>query len=877
MATKKSEQSNSKKFENANARTPSHRHDGALPRPQRKRKRNKDDRGLPPDKELVRLAQHYLAEQHRHWPELVAQGLLPEATPAVLAEMVQDFKARHRGEAVPKDAVGAFLRTVKLLAGLYGRYSCENSDPLSILDQMTNCLCKAREEGRFVPWNYVYADYSTSGLSASRLGYSSYKALLKECDSVDTTYVDDFTRASRDELEWWKLAHLCRRLNRRMIGASDGFDLSTPDWDIKITLFALLSRLFLRSLREKVHRGMNGAARRGSTLGKLPLGFTRKPVQDESGNVVRRPNGRPLHERTHDEATMQDVIRAFVQFIDDSWSYTRIAKDFNARSVEGWDGWDAGNIRKMLINPAYIGVFIWNKYRNVFDEELQKRVKIKNPPSKWSVDYKPKLALITKEQWRAACRRAAKIRSEDPRTGKKLSRNEKSATTLFSGTLFCECGRELTLARSAGKFKQFHCVCGVRKQHGCKLRNSKSVAIIEKCLLGYLRSSILTEEFVQQVVREANEHLKRDEARPRTDLKPLRAKVKATKKEVNRLFERLTNLVDSATMRAYEQRIAKRQREYEELQNKLRAAEAESKKTPPPLKLARVNDYLEDMRELLDGDIPAAAEAIRILTGRITISLGENPNGRQGIPWIAKFSPNVVSFLAEIAQKKDYPDRVSLGYLRRRNWIKPKVTIVTVEKTPKYEALGPVFLRLSREGSSDSAIAAAYNTTPLCVREVIRFAKTGERPRWNKGKQSQRKSTKTTSQDNRKKSIYKQIAPIVQELWDNKRLTLDEIQDVLRDEHGIGVSTSTIRRAYYFARSDLATLAAEKGESLGKGQPRNTRAGKTRAKILQLLKQGLPVKQVAADVDCSVNTVYRVRQQLRNSSGGCSLKEAGVP
>ena len=123
MATKKSEQSNSKKFENANARTPSHRHDGALPRPQRKRKRNKDDRGLPPDKELVRLAQHYLAEQHRHWPELVAQGLLPEATPAVLAEMVQDFKARHRGEAVPKDAVGAFLRTVKLLAGLYGRYA----------------------------------------------------------------------------------------------------------------------------------------------------------------------------------------------------------------------------------------------------------------------------------------------------------------------------------------------------------------------------------------------------------------------------------------------------------------------------------------------------------------------------------------------------------------------------------------------------------------------------------------------------------------------------------------------------------------------------------------------------------------------------------
>jgi len=49
---------------------------------------------------------------------------------------------------------------------------------------------------------------------------------------IETTYIDDFTRASRDEIEWWRLAQLSRRLQKRMIGASDGFDLSSPNWDM---------------------------------------------------------------------------------------------------------------------------------------------------------------------------------------------------------------------------------------------------------------------------------------------------------------------------------------------------------------------------------------------------------------------------------------------------------------------------------------------------------------------------------------------------------------------------------------------------------------------------------------------------------------------
>jgi DNA invertase Pin-like site-specific DNA recombinase len=137
---------------------------------------------------------------------------------------------------------------------------------------MVNSLNKAQSENRFVPWAYVFCDYSVSGVDASRQGYTSYKDVLSDPKQlIETTYVDDFTRAGRNEIEWWKLAALSKRCLKRLIGASDGFDLSSPNSDVMITMFGLVSRLFLKSLREKVGRGMRGAARRGTVLGQLPL------------------------------------------------------------------------------------------------------------------------------------------------------------------------------------------------------------------------------------------------------------------------------------------------------------------------------------------------------------------------------------------------------------------------------------------------------------------------------------------------------------------------------------------------------------------------------------------------------------------------------
>jgi hypothetical protein len=241
---------------------------------------------------------------------LVQAGLLPAQTQEVITAMVDEFKVRHRTGTVDPGQAKVFLKICPKIGGNYNRYSCDNSSPTSITDQMVNAFRKAHEEGRFIPWCYVFCDFSVTGLDSSRQGYVSYKAVLKHSEHfIETTYVDDFTRASRDELEWWRLAAMSKRLRKRMIGASDGFDLSTADWDIKITIYGLLSRLFIKGLREKVRRGMKGAARRNTCLGKLSLGFTRRILRDAQGNVIVGPDGEPTYVRDIDPPVVHTRFR----------------------------------------------------------------------------------------------------------------------------------------------------------------------------------------------------------------------------------------------------------------------------------------------------------------------------------------------------------------------------------------------------------------------------------------------------------------------------------------------------------------------------------------------------------------------------------------
>lgn len=837
-----------------------HHQNDLQPRPQRKRKRNPSDRGLPPDSELRNLAAAYLNAQRQYWPELVKSGVLPEPTTEVLDAMVEAYKAAHQSGQV--DAKAIYSRLTEALSGttppklgtIYSRYSCDNSSPTSIIDQVANALRKAREEGCFVPWEFVFADYSVSGLDASRRGYTNCKSVIHQLPKViNTTYIDDFTRASRDSLEWWKLASICKRAQVRMMGASDSFDLASPNWEIWITIYGLLSRLFIRSLREKVERGMKGAARRRTCLGKPPMGFTRKVLRDENGKPLTRPSGKPLYEWAVDETSRKWVKLLFEKFVVHKMSAYKIAKEFNRLKVDGADTWTESTVKKMLSNPAYVGTFVWNRKRREYDNEHEKWVIRLNPMTEWVVSFEPDKAIISVETWRLARRMLKKLkRPKKDGAGPAKSRNQQHASTLFSGTIVCGyCGRELMLYRSTGKYKSMFCMNGREGVYGCQLSTSKSTRVIENCLLQFLRQSILTESAVEELVSKANEHLNVLAARPKIDVAPLRSKIANLQKKVDRLVLNVENLNESKQelREGYERRIVQLQKEIKILRKELQNSEKSN--TPVPRRLSKkcVKTYLADLRDVLNQEIPQAADAIRKLTGPISITQETIPGKKFGARWIATFSPNLLALLRQIAGEKDYPDSITLEYLRNGNWTIPIEVSAVIEEVPKYENLAPKFKELHDSGVSVHEIAYRHKLSWQVTLEIINFAITGMRPRWYLTDDPVRFAGW---------KHYKELAPLVAELHDVRKLDWGKIVARVQQQTGKQISVIAALRAYEWAHRRIYR------ESAGCIQKKVRLGEDMYQQFKELVSQGITNgAELARRIGCTRSTTNRWKKQLQ--------------
>jgi hypothetical protein len=269
---------------------------------------------------------------------------------------------------------------------------------------------------------------------------------------------------------------------------------------------------------------MKGGARRGTVLGRLPLGFARSPLRDDRGELVLRANGLPKTVPCIDPKTVEYRPRMFDLFVDGKKAIAAVRKEFNKQQVDDWNAWCDTSIRKLLWSSSALGIFIYNQTRREFDFDQEKWVVLPNPPSEWTIYHYPHLAIVSLEKWKQARRRIGASRRDNPQTGKPWSRNELSATTLFSGTLVCDyCKKEITLFRSAGPHKSFYCGNGSYGIHGCKLRTSKSTRIVETAITNFLRENVISAAVIEKVLNLANGYLIELSKRPKMNIGLLKA------------------------------------------------------------------------------------------------------------------------------------------------------------------------------------------------------------------------------------------------------------------------------------------------------------------------------------------------------------------
>lgn len=824
--------------------------DGAADEGGKGRRRRPEERGLPKPENLRSLAQTYLECQNRLWPELRGSDEVPAVTDEAIDMLASQFTAAFFSKTFSPKQLQRRGAPWTDVAAAYVRYSCDNSNPRSLDQQLRLILERARQNGHFIPWDLVFADAAVTGTTALRIGYQHAKSAVKQKEMpICTLYIDEVGRASRDMVEAMLLGKLLVYAGKRLIGVSDGCDTNNPAWQPQLSIFSALQEWFVSQLRSKVNRGMVDAHRRGTSVGLPPIGYVLVTAVDEEGRVLRGKDGEELKMLAIDERAAEYVRTAFDLFVNGKWSMTRIAKLFNAERVGNRATWHSSNIRQLLERWKYVGIDVYGRKRNTIDPATGKIHAEIRPRKEWRARRARNLQIVSRKLWKQARQRLQEVGEAFSQENKPFRKRTHVYPTTLVRPICGHCGAPLWFGRS-GKYAVYTCGAGKDGRNGCELRGYKSVRIVEKAILDAILQ-LLTDEYVSSLVERANLYLEEEAKRPPQDTTAMHAELK----EINRKLSKLTKALE-ADSDSDMSTIVNRVKKYEKRRRQLQAeiTELEAQRVPVErLDLKLVQKHIADLRNLLQGDVAVAACLLQELVGPVTVHQRKE-EGKEKPVWIATFSLNGIPVLRTLAGKSDCPTIKPLEYLSGRSWTNSQSVEVRLENVAPCDQFGQKFAELTKNGATVNELASAYGMSWEQANEIVQFGLTGIRPKW---------------QSSKKKSVPPKETPkylLIQEdvvfLRDQKERKVHEIVEWIAMEKGLVVSGATVRRAYDLAKQGRTRAALEAGEKPQKAPWRFLPEEKVETMRALISEGNLYDREIAKVVGVGRNTVPREREAM---------------
>jgi site-specific DNA recombinase len=221
----------------------------------------------------------------------------------------------------------------------------------------------------------------------------------------DILLVDDLSRLSRDSIEAERTIRKLEFQGVRIIAVSDGYDSTSKARKIQRGFKNLMNETFLDDLRERVHRGHEGQARKGYWNGGRPFGYKLKPITNPKQRDAY-DNPLQIGTKLQIDAKQAAVIREIFDKYIAGESHRAIAADLNARGVPSagttWArkkhrscGWVQSAIRIIVMNRLYCGEVKWNQTQFVRDPSTERIVRRKRPRSQWVVRQDESLRIIS--------------------------------------------------------------------------------------------------------------------------------------------------------------------------------------------------------------------------------------------------------------------------------------------------------------------------------------------------------------------------------------------------------------------------------------------------------------------------------------------------
>ena len=283
---------------------------------------------------------------------------------------------------------------------------------------------------------------------------------------------------------------------------------------------------------------MREAASRGFWVAsRVPYGYNKLMVQD---GAKKRPTLKP------DPATAPVVKRIF-GMAESGKGITDIARTLNDEGIANPTGrlWSKNGVHIILRNETYAGALVWGT--NAKDKAEPVRVEKAFP------------AIVSKSQFR----RVNKLmRSRAP---KRVHPRRVGSSYLLSGLVKCKrCNRALSGQDSkSGKFSYYVCQSLMKRGSGACDAPRLNAKGFEALIVDQIRSNILTEGNIRDLVRLVDEEMNGVAKEQRQKLETIETELA----EVRRRLDRLYTLVETTDMEMGD--ILPRIREHKERQERL--------------------------------------------------------------------------------------------------------------------------------------------------------------------------------------------------------------------------------------------------------------------------------------------------------------------
>jgi len=460
---------------------------------------------------------------------------------------------------------------------LYARVSSDRQDiDLSITAQLKALREYASRNGYTVVKEYI--DEAESGRSIDRPGFQNMIAAARQkVTPFEAILVWKLSRFARNREDSIIYKSLLRKRGIQVISINEPVE-DTPSGKLLEGIIEVIDEFYSANLSQDVLRGQRENASRGFyNGGRPPYGYVRVKVKDGATSRTKLepdPKTAPIAQRIFRECLIGKGLKAIAQSLNGDGISSKTGKKWGATSIE-----------KILHNEAYTGIMVWGKRPKTAGQAGNTFVPVRVEGA-WP-------ALIDQAVFSQVHQRLA------ARAPQVIHPREVDSPYLLSGIMRCGvCGAAMVGQGSGHRYRYY--MCGNARRKGREVCPSPILPKdrVEGFIIDRIKSYILTEENLEELVRLTNEELCQSYSENREKLQLIQAQIE----EVDSRLSKLYDAIETGEFKGRElaPRIEALSQKKEELsQAKADAEEILRYKSVDMANPQVVQDYADDLRGLL--------------------------------------------------------------------------------------------------------------------------------------------------------------------------------------------------------------------------------------------------------------------------------------